>query len=90
MLCLTLATDMAGGLVAAVSASMTTLMETHAVPVASTQSGPFNPTAILAAKLVKRIVNLEFMEMAEVSVDDNMYKMSGQSPARLPITDISC
>ena len=32
--------------------------------------GPHNPTASLAQKVVKRILNLEFVEMPEVTLDD--------------------
>ena len=56
-----------------------------------TKPGPFNPAASLGPKVVKRILDLEFVEMAEVTVDDISPQAPGRPPppARLPITDIS-
>ena len=53
--------------------------------------GPFNPTASLPAKLVKRILDLEFVEMADITTDETPPTEPGRppAPARLPITNIS-
>ena len=58
---------------------------------AVTAPGPFNPAASLSPKVVKRILELEFVEMSEVTVDDDIPQAPGRppAPARLPITDIS-
>ena len=52
---------------------------------------PFNPTASLPPKLVKKILELDFVKMAEVSVDEDLSQPhgSGTSPSSLPVTDIS-
>ena len=54
-------------------------------------SGPFNPAASLPPKLVKKILDLDFVEMSEITTDDNLPNTPGRppAPARLPITDIS-
>ena len=64
---------------------------TTTMPAAITQPGSFNPAATLPPKVVKRILNLEFVEMAEVSIDEDTPQLPGRLPAhgRLPITDIS-
>ena len=56
-----------------------------------TTPGPFNPAASLSPKVVKRILELEFVEMSEMMVDDNTPQTPGRppAPARLPINDIS-
>lgn len=52
--------------------------------------GPFNPMASLPPKVVKRLLDLEFLEMAEVSCDLDPPPTTGRPPpAQLPITDIS-
>ena len=54
--------------------------------------GPYNPSASLPAKLVKRILELEFAEMSEISVADaDPPQVPGRTPtlALLPVTDIS-
>ena len=53
--------------------------------------GPFNPAASLAPKVLKRILDLDFVEMFEVTVDDMSPQVPGRPPppARLLITDIS-
>ena len=53
--------------------------------------GPFNPAASIPSKVVKKILDLEFIEMAEVTVDSEPTQVPGRPPppARLPITDIS-
>ena len=57
----------------------------------SEKPGPFNPTASLAPKVVRCILELDFVEMSEVTVDDMAPQALGRPPppARLPITDIS-
>ena len=51
----------------------------------------FNPAASLSPKVVKRILELEFVEMSEMMVDNDTPQTPGHppAPARLPITDIS-
>ena len=53
--------------------------------------GPFNPPALLPPKVAKRILDLEFVEMSEVTVDNDFPQTPGcpLAPARLPFTDIS-
>ncbi len=55
-----------------------------------TAQGPFNPTAALPAKVVKKILDLEFVEMAEVSLDVEPEQVPGRPPppGRLSVTDI--
>ena len=56
-----------------------------------TLPGPFNPAAALSAKVVKKIMDLDFIEMSEVTIDDAPPQVLGRPPppTRLPITDIS-
>ena len=51
--------------------------------------GPFDPAASLAPKVVKNIFDLEFVKMAELTVDDATPQVPSRPapPARLPITD---
>ena len=58
---------------------------------AVTAPGPFNSAASLSPKVVKCILELEFVEMSEVMVDDDIPQAPGRppDPARLPITDFS-
>ena len=53
--------------------------------------GPYNPAAVLPTKVAKKILDLEFVEMAEISLDDPLVQTPGHPPlpARLPIQDIS-
>ena len=53
--------------------------------------GPFNPMASLPQRVVKRILELEFLEMSEVTADLDIPLTPGRPPppARLPVTDIS-
>ena len=53
--------------------------------------GPFNPTASLPQRVVQRILDLEFLEMSDVTADADLPHTPGRPPppARLPITDIS-
>ena len=51
---------------------------------------PSDPVADLPNKLVKHILNLDFVDMSEVSVEDDSLHSTGRPhPARLPITSIS-
>ena len=53
--------------------------------------GPFNPAASLPPKVVKKILDLEFVEISELTIDDSLPQVPGRAPppARLPITNIS-
>lgn len=53
--------------------------------------GPYNPAAAIPAKVVRKILELEFVEMSEITLDDDLPQTPGRpsAPARLPITDIS-
>ncbi len=55
------------------------------------QRGPYNPAAVIPAKVARKILELEFMEMSEVTLDNDIPQTPGcpPAPARLPITDIS-
>ena len=48
------------------------------------QAGPFNPVASLPTKLVKRILNLEFVDMSEVTVDDDTPQAAGRPHPAIP------
>ena len=52
---------------------------------------PFNPAASLPAKLVKRILDLEFVEMSDIMTDVELPQTPGRptTSGRLPVTDIS-
>jgi len=52
--------------------------------------GPYNPAAAVSGKVVKRILDLEFVEMSEITSDGDI-QVAGRSggPARPPITAIS-
>ena len=50
-------------LAAASSKDPSSAIPTHSLA----RSGPFNPAASLPAKLVRRILDLEFVEMSEIS-----------------------
>ena len=58
---------------------------------AITAPGPFNPAASLPPKVAKCILELEFVEMSEMTVDNDAPQTPGlpQAPVRLPLTDIS-
>ena len=53
--------------------------------------GPYTPAALLPPKLVKKILDLEFVEMAEITLDDLPVPGPGQPPlpACPPIQDIT-
>ncbi len=55
------------------------------------QPGPFNLAATPSTKVVKRILDLEFVEMSEVTVDADLPQGPDPppAPAHLPVTDIS-
>ena len=54
-------------------------------------SGPYNAAAVLPSKVAKRILDLDFVEMSEISLDDPPQPLPGQPPlpARPAIQDIS-
>lgn len=54
-------------------------------------TGPFNPATTLPFKVVKKILDLEFVEMSEITMDDNLPNAPGRplALACLQITDIS-
>lgn len=56
-----------------------------------TQHGPYNPAASLPPKVVRKILDLEFVEMTEITLDDFPSSTAGHPPlpARPPIQDIS-
>ena len=55
------------------------------------QPGTYHPAATLPPKVVKRILDLEFVEMSEISIDDIPTHTPGHPPlpARPPILDVS-
>ena len=79
-------------LLAAAAAASSSKDPSSTIPAHSlARSGPFNPATSLPAKLVRRILDLEFVEMSEISVDSDLPQASTRAPtpARLPVTDIS-
>ena len=59
-------------------------------------SGPYNPTAVLPQRVVKKILDLEFVEMAELTTDAWQDDLPSEPPnlprrptRRAPVTDIS-
>ena len=53
-------------------------------------AGPFNPAASLPPRIVKKILDLEFVEMSEVSADADPAPIPGRPPpSRPPITTLS-
>ena len=42
--------------------------------------GPFNPVALLPTKVAKKVLDLEFVEMADISLDDPPPAAPGQPP----------
>ena len=61
--------------------------------VSVTAPGPHNPVGMVAPKVAKRILELEFVEMAEISAEDGDTSGGGTKgqvrPSRPPITDLS-
>ena len=52
--------------------------------------GPYNPAAVIPSKVVKKILDLEFVEMAEITLDEDVPSTPGRpATSRLPVTDIS-
>ena len=53
--------------------------------------GPYNPAAVLPPKVAKRILDLEFVEMSDIALDDLPVTGPGQPPlpARPPVQNIS-
>jgi len=53
-------------------------------------TGPYNPAAAISIKTSKKVLYLEFVEMAEISADDDL-QAAGRpsSSARPPIVNIS-
>ena len=51
--------------------------------------GPFNPTASLPQRVVKRILDLDFLEMAEITADVDPLQSANSPPAQPQITSIS-
>ena len=56
-----------------------------------TSPGPHNPAAYLPTKIVKKILDLDFVEMSEITTDELPSHTPGNPPipAKLPIQDIS-
>ena len=50
--------------------------------------GPYNPAASLPPKIVKKLLELEFVEMSELTINDTPPGRA-PPPARPPITDVS-
>ena len=53
--------------------------------------GPYNPAASLPPKIVKKLLELEFVEMSELTINDTTPQVPGRAPppARPPITNVS-
>ena len=53
--------------------------------------GPYNPATAISAKVARRILELEFVEMVEISADDDLPQENGRpaSSSRPPRTNIS-
>ena len=52
--------------------------------------GPYNPTSAISGRLVKKILDMEFIEMSEIAAHDvGQEKSRPGSSARPPITNIS-
>ena len=58
---------------------------------ALSSQGPYHPAAVLPPKVAKKILDLEYVEMSEISLDDAPPHTPGQPPlpARPPIQNIS-
>ena len=67
------------------------LQATYTPAVGLTGRGPYNPAASLLTKVAKKILDLEFVEMSEIALDDLPSQSPGQMPvpARPPIQSIS-
>ena len=62
---------------------------TTLTPTAVTQPGTFNPVGTLPPTVVKRILDSKFIEMSEVSINDDTSQTPGLASAHLPVTKIS-
>ena len=98
-------TPAAGGpsglnLLASVASSTLTRPSTEVIPPQQTipspapglhSKGPYNPAALLPSKLAKKILDLDFVEMSEITLDDPPTPSPGHPPlpARPPIHNIS-
>ncbi len=67
-----------------------TLQAGHHPYVTPSPPRSFNPTAWLPARIVKKILNLEYVDMAEITKDDGQDPIPGRpQTACPPIQDIS-
>jgi hypothetical protein len=72
---------LSGGLTPAASSTGSASGATNFHPPPSLlNSGPYNPAAVLPPKVAKRILDLEFVEMSEISLDDPLPPTPGQPP----------
>ena len=70
------------------SAASAALLQPEQMLLAS--PGPYNPMAAVLARVVKKVVDLEFVEMAEISADDDLQAPGRPGgPAQPPIVTIS-
>ncbi len=51
--------------------------------------GPYNPIALVSARVAKKIMELEFVEMAEIVAEDDAQVSRSTASSRRPITNIS-
>ena len=83
-------------LAAAASSAPTVAKSTPLIPAGNLSTpGPYNPTAALPQRVVKKILDLEFVEMADLTTDAWQDDMASDPPnltrcptRRAPITDI--
>ena len=74
--------DLSGGLTPAASSTGSASGATNFHPPPSLlNSGPYNPAAVLPPKVAKRMLNLEFVEMSEISLDDPPSTHSWPTPS---------
>lgn len=78
-------------LLAAATSAIPDAPHATSIKVGITQPGPYNPAASLPSKVVKKILDLEFVEMTEITLDELPSNSAGHPPlpARPPIQDIS-
>lgn len=53
------------------------------------QQGPFNPAALVATSVAKKILNLQFVEIADIALDEPLPSTSKHSTYRPPVRNIS-
>ena len=53
------------------------------------EQGPYNPIALVSTRVAKRIMDLEFVEMAEIVAEDDFQATRSITSSRPPITNIS-